>query len=809
VLLSQSAGFFFRTVFKKPAPINDYFLTPTIMKYLICFIMFLFLSCGQKQEGQEANQEDNTLRLPVADPSFKGNVAPTLAESKADFPKPIKAPEGAPNVLIILLDDVGFGQVSTFGGPVPTPTLDRLAKNGLRYNCFHSTALCSPSRAALLSGRNHHSVGTGVIIEMGTGYPGYTGILPKNAALVPKMLQGNGYATAMFGKWHNTPDPDINPAGPFDRWPTGLGFDYYYGFNQGETHQYFPVLYRNTTAVNPPKTPEQGYHFANDMTNETIKWISTVNAAHPDQPWFAYYSTGAAHAPHHAPKAWRDKFKGQFSQGWDKLREETFERQKKLGVIPQNTKLTPRPPEIPSWESQFAEQRKVYERLMENYVGFLAYADDEIGRVIDQLERTNELDNTLIFYVVGDNGPSAEGGLEGTFNEVASLLGFNPGLKGLEKRFDEIGEPSSEPHVPVGWAWACSTPFKWTKQVASHFGGTRNPLVVHWPAGIKAKGELRSQFHHFIDIVPTILEASHIKVPDYVDGIKQKPVEGVSMLYSFDNAKAKSKRSTQYFEMMGNRAIYHDGWIACSRFGVPWVMGNKDSGLLDKVPWELYNIENDFSEANDVAKKYPEKLAELKKLFDEEAKKYNVYPIDVRMTERFDPSNRIAGTPKTSWNYYGDTRLPINSGPLVWPNSFVMTADINVPKSGADGVLVCSGGDTGGWTFYIMNGKLHFEYNYFDFEHYKGTSPQKITPGKVKIKAVYISNGYNKGGTMKMYINGQAAGEVKLAKSSFALSGEPFETGHDAISPVSKDYKAKGEFDFTGEIEKISFIVTK
>lgn len=754
-------------------------------------------------------QTPPSTNIPKPDPAFKGTVAPTIEGSKANFPLPLQAPSGAPNVLIILLDDVGFGQTSTFGGPVQTPTLEKLAQNGLKYNRFHTTALCSPTRAALLAGRNHHSVGTGVIIEMGTGYPGYTGIIPKSTALVPKLLQGNGYATAMFGKWHNSPEPDINPAGPFDRWPTGLGFDYFYGFSQGETHQYYPILYRNTTAVDPPSTPEKGYHFANDMTNETINWINNVNAVHPDQPWFVYYSTGAAHAPHHAPKEWRDKYKGKFDQGWDKLREETFERQKKLGVIPADTKLTPRPAEIPSWDSQSDEAKLIYTRLMENYAGFLAYADYEVSRVIDRLEQTGEIDNTLIFYIVGDNGPSAEGGLEGTFNEVASLMGYNPGLKGIADRIDKIGEPESEPHVPVGWAWACSTPFQWTKQVASHFGGTRNPMVISWPKGIKAKGELRTQFHHAIDVVPTILEAAHVSPPKYVDGIEQKPIEGVSMIYSFDNAKSSGKRTTQYFEMFGNRAIYKDGWIACSRIGVPWVMGNKDVSLLKTTPWELYNIDADFSEAVDLASKNPKKIQELETVFDQEAKKYNVFPIDVRMTERFDPTNRVPGKPKTSWAYTSIVRLPFSAGPYLYTKPFVLTADVTIPSSGGEGVITCAGGLTGGWSFFLIDGKLNFHYNYFDFENYKVTSTQKVPTGKVILKGVYTPNGPVTGGIMKLYINDQPAGELKIDKSNYTLSAEPFEVGQDAISQVSPLYQSKGNFPFNGTINKVSFELTK
>ena len=483
----------------------------------------------------------------------------------------MKAAKGSPNVLLILLDDVGFGMAGTFGGPVPTPNMDKLAANGLKYTRFHTTALCSPTRGALLTGRNHHSIATGVIIEMGTGYPGYTGIIPRSCGLVSQTLRDNGYATAMFGKWHNTPEPDISPAGPFDRWPTGLGFDYFYGFNQGETHQYYPTLYRDTVPVAPPKTPEQGYHFTEDMTDETIAWTRNVRAADPDKPWFAYFSTGAVHAPHHAPKAWRDKYRGKFDHGWDRQRELTHEKQLEMGIIPQGTKLTPRPQEIPAWETLPAEAKTVYERLMENYAAYMAHTDFHIGRLIDSLEASGELDNTLVMYIVGDNGASAEGGLEGTFSEIASLIGIQLGLESTIKRLDEIGGPSSEPHVPVGWAWAMDAPFQWTKQVASHFGGTRNPMVVHWPKGIKAKGETRTQFHHVIDVVPTILEACKIPEPKTVNGIAQKPIEGVSMLYSFDAPLAPSRRTTQYFELATNRAIYHDGWVACSRYGLPWV----------------------------------------------------------------------------------------------------------------------------------------------------------------------------------------------------------------------------------------------
>jgi arylsulfatase A-like enzyme len=755
-----------------------------------------------------------SLSLPKPDPEFKGKIGETREDSVASYPQPLKAPLGAPNVLVIMLDDVGFGHTSTFGGPVPTPTLDRLAKNGLRYNTFHTTALCSPTRAALLTGRNHHSAGTGVIIELGTGFPGYTGIIPQSTAMVPEILRDNGYATAMFGKAHNTPEMEISPAGPFNRWPTGQGFDYFYGFNQGETSQWYPVLYRNTVAVAQPRSPEQGYHFTADMTDEAIAWIRNTGAADKNKPWFVYYSAPAAHAPHHAPKEWRDKFKGQFDYGWDKQREITFSKQKALGVIPQNTKLTPRPKEIPAWDDQSADAKRVYIRLMENYAAYLAYADDQIGRLIDSIEQAGELDNTLIFYIVGDNGPSAEGGLEGTFSEVASLVGFNPGLAAIVNRIDQIGDPESEPHVPVGWAWAMASPLQWTKQVASHFGGTRNPLVVHWPNGIKAKGELRTQFHHIIDIVPTILEAAHIAAPSVVNGIAQKPIEGVSMMYSFDDANAKSRRTTQYFEMFVNRAIYRDGWVACSRFGVPWNVVGREGDFL-QAPWELYNIENDFSEADDLAATYPEKLTQLQALFVEEAKKYDVFPLDPRFSERIDARNRIAGELRTSWTYYGNNvRLPEQIGPVIYPNSHTISAQLTVPDKGVEGVIVADGGLNGGWSLYVQDGKLTYHYNLADFEHSTVQAKDRVPSGKVTVKLEYISKGLKPGGTLnngatvKLFVNGTLTGEGTVGSAMVRQGIEPFEIGRDSISPVSPDYKSKGSFPFTGTIEKIQFDTT-
>jgi len=763
---------------------------------------------AQAPKPQPASAEGT--QLPKPDPAFAGKIGETYKDSTPSFPMPVKAAKGSPNVLLIMLDDVGFGMCSTFGGPVPTPHMDKLAKNGLKYNRFHTTALCSPTRGALLAGRNHHSIATGVIIEMGTGYPGYTGVIPKSTALVSQTLRDNGYATGMFGKWHNTPEPDISPAGPFDRWPTGLGFDYFYGFNQGETHQYYPVIYRNTTWVPQPKTPEQGYHFTADMTDEAITWTRNVRAADPDKPWFNYFSTAGVHAPHHASKEFIAKYKGKFDHGWDKQRELTHAKQLEMGIIPQGTKLTPRIKEIPSWDTRSADEKKVYTRLMETFAAYMDYTDAEVGRLIESLRTSGELDNTLVMYVVGDNGASAEGGLEGTFSEIASLIGVQLGLESTIKRIDEIGGPTSEPHVPVGWAWAMNAPFQWTKQVASHFGGTRNPLVVHWPAGIKAKGEIREQFHHVIDVVPTILEACRIPEPKVVNGIVQKPIEGVSMVYSFDDAKAKGKRTTQYFELATNRAIYHDGWVACSQYGLPWQTAGRGDGFLT-APWELYNINEDFSQAVDLAAKMPEKLKELQARFIEEAKKYDVFPLDPRFSERFDPKLRESGEPKTKWTYFGNNVwLPEPIGPQLFPRGHTITAELDIPKSGAEGVVTCAGAFSAGWSLYIKDGKPVFHYNAFEISELTLVGTVAIPEGKVTLKTEFTPDGTKEGGgSLTISVNGKPAGEGKITRTFFRHGLEPFEVGRDTITPVDTAYHEKGEFEFTGKIEKVTFELSK
>ena len=783
------------------------FIWPTLLG-LIGLSLGSLVASGERAEtlGQEPQARAAVAdgqQLPKPDPAFKGKIGETYRDSTPDYPRPVTAPKGAPNVLLVLLDDVGFGMCSTFGGPVPTPHLDKLAKNGLIYNQFHTTALCSPTRAALLTGRNHHSCGTGVIIEMGTGYPGYTGIIPRSTSVVAQTLRDNGYATAMFGKAHNTPEPEISPAGPFHNWPTGQGFEYFYGFNQGETNQYFPTLYRDTRPVAQPKSPDQGYHFMADMTDEAITWTQNVRAANPNKPWFNYFSTSGIHAPHQPPQEYRDKYRGKFDYGWDRQRELTHARQLEMGMIPKGTKLTPRDPNIPSWETRSADEKKVYTRLMENYAGYMDYTDHEVGRLIDSLAASGELENTLVMYVVGDNGASAEGGLEGTFSELASLIGVQLGLESTIKRIDEIGGPRSEPHVPVGWAWAMNAPFQWTKQVASHFGGTRNPLVVHWPRGIKAKGQIRDQFHHVIDVVPTILEACQISEPKVVNGIAQKPIEGVSMLYSFEDAKAPSRRQTQYFELATNRAIYSDGWVACSRYGYPWMTAGRGMDFID-APWELYHIRDDFSQAVDLAAKQPGKLQELKAKFLEESKKYDVFPLDPRFSERLDPKLREAGEPRTSWTYYGNTVwLPEPIGPKLFPRSHTITAELTIPKGGAEGVITCAGAFSAGWSLYIRDGKPVFRYNGFEISDTTIVGTVAVPEGKVTLKTEFISEGSREGaGTLKFFVNGKPAGEGRITHTFFRHGLEPFEVGRDSITSVSPDYQSP--FSFTGTIEKIT-----
>lgn len=744
--------------------------------------------------------------LPLPSPQFQGEIGRTYTDSQPDIPQMRSAPSDAPNVLLILLDDVGFGHSSTFGGPVNMPTLEKLAKRGLRYNRFHTTALCSPTRAALLTGRNHHSVHTGIIMELATGYPGYDGVWPKETACVAETLKQNGYNTAAFGKWHNTPDYELSAAGPFDRWPTGLGFEYFYGFQGGEANQWNTPLIENTQPIEKPAN-DSDWHFSTAIAEKAIAWINNQKSAAPNKPFFTYFAPGAAHAPHHVAPEWSDKYKGKFDYGWDKQRELTFEKQKELGIIPQNTQLTPRPDSIPAWDDCTPDEKRLYARMQEVFAGFLEHADRQIGRVIDAIETLGEFDNTLIIYIVGDNGPSAEGTLHGTLNNIKSQQGYIDDISRMVERIDEIGGPLHENHYPVGWCWAGSSPFQWMKQVASHFGGTRNGLVISYPKQIKDLGGLRSQFHHCIDIVPTILELANILQPRSIDGVTQKPIEGIGMAYTFDDANAKGRRKTQYFEMFGNRALYHNGWVAGARHGkLPWQTSGSAPDF-DSDPWELYSIEEDFSQANDLALENLQKLRELQDLFYAEAAKYNVLPLDDRFAERADANLRpshIQGMERFIY-FPGTVRLPEGAAPNVKNRSHIITVEAEIPESGAEGVLLAAGGETAGYALFVKDGKFIYDYNWFGESHYIVTSTETILTGSVVLAMEFTadSNTPGTGGVAKLSINGKHVGEGTIKKTiPFRYTvNETFDVGCDTVTPVSHYYKSP--FTFTGKIKRV------
>lgn len=752
--------------------------------------------------------------LPKPLPPFNGKVDKLASKSTPDFPAEVKAPDGAPNVLLVLTDDVGFGASSAFGGPIATPVFDKLAANGLRYNNFHTTALCSPSRAALITGRNHHSTSTGIVMEMGTGYPGYNTLMPKTTATIGRVLQGNGYNTAWFGKNHNVPDWHSSQAGPFDLWPNALGFEYFYGFLGGDTDQWHSAIFEQTKPIELEEqegpNPE---HFDEIMANKTIDWLRMQNAMAPTKPFFAYYASGSAHAPHHAPKEWIDKFKGRFDQGWDKVREETLERQKKMGIVPANTKLTPRPKEIPAWDSLTADQKMVYARMMEVYAGFLAHADYQIGRVIDEIEREGELDNTMIIFVQGDNGASAEGSLRGTTNEIAVLLnGITEDDAYLKSMMDKLGGPLTYNHYPVGWAHAMNSPFQWTKQVASHFGGTRNGLVISWPKRIKAHGEIRTQFSHLIDIVPTILEGIGIPMPDVIDGAKQKPIEGTSLVYTFDNAKAKERHTTQYFELVGNRGIYNDGWMASTTpLRLPWVTGSGIAPSPDDFPWELYHVAEDFSQSNNVASEYPDKLKELQAIFDREARKYDVYPLDSSFADRANPAIRPSLTRgRTTFTYFpGMYRIPEGSAPDIKNKSWRLSADVEIQPGGANGVLATQGGRFVGWSFLVLDGKPVFAYGASnqDAHKYVISSNQVLSQGRhtLVMDFKYDGGGIGRGGSVILSVDGQKVGEGRVDRTAGIRfsADETFDIGLDTGTPVIESYVDRMPFRFTGRLNQI------
>jgi arylsulfatase A-like enzyme len=754
--------------------------------------------------------------LPIPDRPYAGPAFEDARDPEAKFApiEPLRPPAGSPNVLIILLDDVGFGASSAFGGPCATPTAERLAANGLKLNRFHTTALCSPTRQALLTGRNHHTVGMGGITEIATSAPGYSSIRPNTCAPLAETLKLNGYSTAQFGKCHEVPVWETSPMGPFDAWPTGGGgFEYFYGFIGGETNQYYPAIYEGTTPVEPPANPEEGYHFTEDMTDRAIKWIRQQKALMGDKPFFAYFAPGATHAPHHVPAEWSAKYKGKFDQGWDELREETLARQKELGVVPPETQLTARHEEIPAWDEIPDDLKPVLARQMEVYAGFLEHTDHHIGRLIDALEDLGILDDTLVYYIVGDNGASAEGTPNGTFNELLVLNGVSAleTTDFMVSRIDEFGTPSAYNHYAVGWAHAMDTPYQWTKQVASHWGGTRNGTIVHWPGGIRATGEVRSQFHHVIDVAPTVLEAAGIPEPKTVHGVTQKPIEGVSMRYCFDDAAAAERRETQYFEMFCNRGIYDRGWTAVTRHSTPWIMAELPPLADDS--WELYDTNSDWSQAHELAAEMPEKLAELKALFMEEARKYNVLPLDDRRVERF--NSDIAGRPTlirgTSQLLFGGMgRLAENVVLNIKNKSHAVTAEVEVPEGGADGVIIAQGGEFAGWSLYIKSGKPKYCYNLFGLQRFYIEGGTEVAPGvhQVRMEFAYDGGGLAKGGTVALYVDGEKTGEGRVEGTvPMAFSAdETCDIGSDTASPVAPDYTAETS-RFTGKIEWVQIDV--
>jgi arylsulfatase A-like enzyme len=741
-------------------------------RLIACASMGLLIGAVNPASAQEV--------LPRPEPPFKSTIGRTVKDSTPDFPKEVQAPKGAPNVLVIMTDDVGFGASSTFGGPIPTPTFERLAQSRLRYTQFHTTAMCSPTRAALLTGCNHHSAHTGIVMDLATGFSGYDSLMPKSAGTFAEILRRNGWNTAWYGKNHNVPDWQTSQAGPFDRWPTGLGFEYFYGFIGGDANQWVPALIENIKPIEPPHD-DPDYILDQDLADKAIARIRLLNSVAPDKPWLQYYATGTAHAPHHAPKEWIAKFKGKFDQGWDKVREETFARQKQVGIIPQGTVLTPRPKEIPAWDSLDADRKRLYARMMEVYAAALAHADHQMGRVIDAIEDLGELDNTLVIYIQGDNGASAEGTQQGLLNEMAMGNGIPEDLKEVLRRIDDLGSATTYNHYPVGWAHAMDTPFQWAKTIASHFGGTRNGLVISWPARIKDKGGIRTQFHHVIDIFPTILEAGGVEAP--------------------------SARHTQYFELFGNRAIYHDGWMASTTpKRLPWVVVGEEPNP-DDFQWELYHIAEDYSQGVDLAAKEPAKLRQLQDLFWIEAAKYNVLPLDSKNVERADVRIRPSlARGRSVFTYFaGQTRIPESSAPDLKNKSWRIGADVDIPAAGADGVIVTQGGRFNGVGLYLLDGAPVFHYNLAGVQRWTIAGTEKLTPGKhaILVDFKYDGGGIGKGGILTISVDDKPVAQGRIDRTiGFRVAlDETLDTGEDTGTPISEDYRVP--FRFTGTLNHV------
>ena len=789
------------------------------------------IACAQQINGVPGSPSSTVTldgkQLPPPPMPFGGVIKESAKDSTPWWPPRVVPPKGAPNVLLIMTDDQGYGASGTFGGVIPTPAMDRIANAGLRYTEFHSTALCSPTRAALITGRNHHSVGYGVIGELSTGYPGYDSIIGPENATIGTILRDNGYATSWFGKDHNIPSFQYSEAGPFDQWPVGMGFQYFYGFLGGETDQWTPYLYRNTTPVFP-WIGKPGYNLTTDMADDAIKYMSGLNAAAPDKPFFVYYVPGGTHSPHQPTKEWIDKFKGKFDMGWEKLREQIFANQKRLGVIPADTQLTPWPDgqaayggaKLPRWDSLSLLQKKLYAREAEVFAAYAAYTDHEIGRVIQEVQDEGKLDNTLIIYISGDNGTSAEGTLEGTYNQMTAYNGIlTLPLAAQMLHYTDWGSDKTYPHMSVAWSWAFDTPFKWTKQVASHFGGTRQGMAISWPGHITDVGGIRAQFHHVIDIVPTILEATGIKAPDVVNGIKQKPIEGVSMAYTFDkaNANAPSKHDTQYFEMVGNRAIYHDGWIAATTPpAAPWLLATGKLTDVNDYNWELYHITEDYSQNNDLASKMPDKLKEMQALFLTEAAKYQVLPLDNTGFARLLTPRPSAVAGRTVFTYTGEnTNIPVGNAPSILDRDYTISADVTIPQGGAEGMIVTLGGRFGGYGLYLLKGKPVFDYNLLDLTHYRwqggplghGLLADALKPGKhtIVFDFKYDGPGPGKGGEGVFKVDGNEIARKKIPHTIPLLMSidETFDIGGDTRTAVNDDYKLP--FRFTGAIDKLTF----
>jgi arylsulfatase A-like enzyme len=790
-----------------------------LLQAVVVFLIFLLVALtaeAQQTSGVPGSPSATTTidgkYLPPPPPKFGGVINMNATDSKPYWPAQVVPPKGAPNVLLIMTDDQGYGVSGTFGGVIPTPAMDRIAKMGLRYTQFHSTALCSPTRAALITGRNHHSVGYGVIGEMSTGYPGYDSVIGPESATIGEILKENGYATSWFGKNHNTPTYQYSTAGPFDQWPVGMGFEYFYGFMGGESDQWTPYLFRNTTQVFP-WVGKPGYNLTTDMADEAIKYMSELNAAAPDKPFFLYYVPGGTHSPHQPTKEWIDKFKGKFDMGWNQLREQIFANQKRLGVVPASTQLTPWPDVLPKWDTLPAENKKLFAHEAEVFAGYAAYTDHEIGRVIQAVEDMGKLDNTLIIYISGDNGTSAEGTLVGTPNQMTAYNGIlDIPIAEQMKFYDAWGSEATYPHMSVAWSWAFDTPFKWTKQVASYFGGTRQGMVIAWPGHIKDAGGVRSQFHHMIDIVPTILEAAGIQAPLMVNGVSQKPIEGVSMAYTFDkaNANAPSRRETQYFEMFGNRAIYHDGWIAATPPPAPpWLLGTaKLPDVVNGYKWELYNLNEDYSEYNDLSAKNPDKLRDMQELFLMEATKYNVFPLDNSILPRIVTPRPSATAGRTLFTYTGQLAgVPVSDAPSILNKSYTITADVDVPQGGGEGMLATLGGRFGGYGLYLLKGKPVFTYNLVDIERFRWEGPDALAAGKhtIVFDFKYDGPGFGKGGSGVLSIDSKEVATKTIPHTiPFLMSiDETFDVGIDTRTPVDdNDYQVP--FAFNGTINKLT-----